>query len=91
MGNDQHLRWRIRLHGIDTPELLTKDERERTDALACKSLLVDVLTTDDAPSIHLTIMGIDHFGRLLATLHKGTLDVNQYMLQHGPGTVVYRR
>ena len=89
------LRWKVRLEGIDTPELHRGGEQERQSGQRCKALLEETLLLRKDGVIHMTVSGCDNFGRLLGTLYRvddrGTLDVNKFMLQHGEGTVVYKR
>ena len=89
------LRWKVRLEGIDTPELHRGSDEERERGKMCKALLEETLLLHEGGVIHMTISGCDNFGRLLGTLYRvddrGTLDVNKFMLEHGEGTVVYRK
>lgn len=89
------LRWPIRLEGINTPELRRGDESHRAMGRECATLLEQTLSTAPDEHIHMVVSGCDSFGRLIAKLYKigdGTiLDVNKFILDHGPGTVVYEK
>jgi endonuclease YncB( thermonuclease family) len=95
MQTGTSLRWKVRLEGIDTPELHRGSGEERERGKMCKALLEEMLLLHEGGVINMTISGCDNFGRLLGTLYRvdgrGTLDVNKFMLEHGEGTVVYRR
>lgn len=89
------LRWKVRLHGIDTPELHRGDDAHKEMGDDCRVLLERVLQTKECERLYMTVHGADSFGRLIATIYKiGTdelVNINDYMLLNGPGTTVYKK
>ena len=74
---------RIRLSGIDTPERGQSCERAGK-AYRCgteASRVLDGLVADQPVSC--TVMAVDRYGRLVATCHKGALDLNGEMVRLG--------
>jgi endonuclease YncB( thermonuclease family) len=79
--------WTIRMYGYDSPEmkpLKTKDNRDKEIELAKeakKALESHVLNQH----IFVKIIGFDKYGRLLAELFSGTLNINEWMIKNNYG------
>jgi len=74
---------RIRLSGIDTPERGQSCERAGA-AYRCgteASRVLDGLVADQPVSC--AVVAVDRYGRLVATCHKGALDLNGEMVRLG--------
>lgn len=69
---------RIRLYGINAPEI--KGE-EKPLGLKSKEFLSTLIKVGD--TINITTHGIDKYGRCLATLFIGKLNINDYMIEKG--------
>ena len=80
---------RIRIFGIDTPELRTKDPEEKKSAQMSTQALKDLLLSSSKVTV--TLVKRDSFGRLLCHVavetSKGTIDVAEYMLSTGMAKV----
>lgn len=73
---------RVRLYGINTPELLSTDLSERTSAKAAKDFLVNLAPS--ITSIKTVLDKGDKYGRLLGTFYtKYDADVNTLMITEG--------
>lgn len=58
-----------RLQGIDTPELRTKDAKEKEQAVQCRDMLASVLLNERVLVSTSGRTGLDKYGRPLVTLH----------------------
>lgn len=85
----QTLEWRVRLRGINTPELHRGDGQSREHGQTCRGMLearvlgkqVLLQCAEDK----------DAFGRLVGTLYEVGQDVCKWMLENGPGTVPFEK
>lgn len=84
------VRARVRLAGIDTPEMRGGTADTKAAADQCRSLLEQLVA---GKWVALTVACADHFGRLVCRVTlphpDGAIDVAQHMLAHGPGTVSF--
>lgn len=84
------LRARVRLAGIDTPELRGGTAESKADAQSCRKLLDELVT---GKWVAVTVQCADNFGRLVCSVKlpgpEGSIDLTQHMLAHGPGAVAY--
>lgn len=71
---------KIRMLGIDTPEIRTKNLREKGEGLKAKEYLKDLLLNK---IVTLDIKSADKYGRVLATIFVDTLDINEHMVNAG--------
>ena len=79
-GTTQYYKFRVRLRGIDCPELRTRDFDEKRQAEDARDMLKDRILEE---VVHLHDVSVDKYGRLLATvLHRGE-DVSAWMLARG--------
>jgi len=63
---------RVRLNGINAPESRTRNKDEKAKGLAAKAKLEEVLSYNNAKCI-LHVLGLDKFGRALATVFVNSL------------------
>ena len=68
-GFKMHIKERVRLKGINTPECRTRDLEEKARGLAAKARLIDILASwDNKMIIRTSIDKKGKFGRLLGEL-----------------------
>ena len=80
LGFDITIHKRIRLAGIDTPESRTRDLEEKARGLASKDKLVELLGNGD---FVLESKEVGKYGRVLGTLHKDDLNINNTLVEEG--------
>tara|TARA_R100000900_G_scaffold62970_1_gene50583 strand:+ start:141 stop:497 length:357 start_codon:yes stop_codon:yes gene_type:complete len=85
-GFNMHIKERVRLKGIDTPECRTRDLEEKAKGLAAKARLIDILASWGGKMIIRT--SIDKkgkFGRLLGELisPNDESNANKMLLEEG--------
>ena len=78
----QFIETRVRLNGLDTPELRAKCDSERQAALKAKARLIELVM--DKPIVLSDIKNGKYAGRVLAKANTadGT-DISQYLIQNG--------
>lgn len=69
-------KWKVRLLGIDTPEIRSKDPGALESRDALRRLILD-------KEIRLEIKKYGKYGRLIAIVKYNNMDVNQYMIDAG--------
>jgi len=73
----------VRLYGIDTPEVRTRDLEEKKRGYAAKDRLVELLEKCEY-EVKFVSHGLDKYGRSLATLiDKDGVDLNQQLIMEG--------
>ena len=85
-GFNIHIKERVRLSGIDTPECRTRDLEEKARGLAAKNRLIEILESfGDKFVIKTFIDKKGKFGRLLGELisEDGKQNANQMLLKEG--------
>ena len=85
-GFNMHIKERVRLKGINTPECRTRDLEEKAKGLAAKDRLIEILETfGDKFVIRTSIDKKGKFGRLLGELVSpdGKNNANQMLLEEG--------
>ncbi len=85
-GFKMHIKERVRLKGINTPECRTRDLEEKARGLAAKDRLIDILASwGDKFIIRTSIDKKGKFGRLLGELvsSDGEKNANQMLLEEG--------
>lgn len=85
-GFNMHIKERVRLYGIDTPESRTRDLEEKARGLAAKDRLIEILESfGNKFVIQTSIDKKGKFGRLLGELisRDGEQNANQMLLQEG--------
>lgn len=83
---EQHFKYRVRLVGIDTPELKIAEQKER--GLAARAHLLEAITggrdlEESECLVDLECEGADKYGRILARVYKDGKDLSQMMLDDG--------
>ena len=75
-GNPQCYRFSVRLRGIDSPEIRTKNESEKAAAILSRDqLLVKILHK----IVYLKNIGKEKYGRLLADVFYNDVNCNQFL------------
>ena len=86
-GFKMHIKERVRLKGINTPECRTRDLEEKAKGLAAKARLIDILASwNDKMIIRTSIDKKGKFGRLLGELvNPDNVDqnANKMLLEEG--------
>jgi endonuclease YncB( thermonuclease family) len=70
----------IRLHGIDTPEITSKDSDEKEMAVKAREVLTEMLLGKD---VRLVPMGdsLDKYGRLMCEVYLDKVCLNKWMIE----------
>ena len=82
LGFDLWIKKRIRLFGLDAPEVRTKDLVEKSKGLEAKNKLIELLGTSDGKFILLS-NGIGKYGRCLGTLFINKKNINDLLISEG--------
>lgn len=75
---------KVRMLGIDTPEIRTKNLQEKKAALKAKEYLNNLLLNN---IVLLHIKSTDKYGRILATIFVDKLNINEHMVLAGHARV----
>lgn len=75
--SSQIYRFNVRLHGIDTPEIKSKNQITKSLAIQARDALRELIFDK---IVQLTNVSTDKYGRLLADVHLDNLHVNQWLL-----------
>ncbi|RLG87044.1 MAG: thermonuclease family protein [Thermoprotei archaeon] len=86
LGLRVYHRVRIRLYGINTPEIKTKDKKEREAGIKARDWLRNRLKGKE---FILRIRGKEKYGRWLADLYIGKRNIVKEMLKLGLGVEYY--
>ena len=88
LGFDVRLKERIRLKGVDTPEVRTRDLEEKERGLAAKKRVQEVFKCSDEFTI-ITEIKKGKYGRIVGTilLPDRKVSLNQMLLDEGHATV----
>jgi len=81
-GFDIHFNLRVRLFGINAPEIHSKDANEKAAGLKAKDYLMKLIGGKQVV-IETLKDSTEKFGRYLAKVKVGTLDVNDDMVKSG--------
>jgi micrococcal nuclease len=73
-------KFQVRLNGIDTPELRTKNPEEKTKAQQCKAALSGLCLNR---FVTLQNVALEKYGRVLADVYCDEIHLNQYMIDQG--------
>ena len=84
LGFGVHIKRRIRLKGIDSPESRTKDLKEKKLGLAAKRRLEELLGPSEGDFVLLS-HGVGKYGRCLGEIfiQEGEESVNQQLINEG--------
>jgi micrococcal nuclease len=78
-SGDTIFKFPVRLSGIDTPELRTKNDDERKAALIVRDALADLILQKDVTLSHVTY---DKYGRLLADVRFGEIHLSHWLIEN---------
>jgi endonuclease YncB( thermonuclease family) len=73
-------RFRVRLRGIDTPEIKGSSDTEKTKAIAARDALSAQIMGKE---VDLRNLGNEKYGRILADVYFNGVHMNQWMLDQG--------
>lgn len=77
-------RFNVRLYGIDTPEIRTKDIKMKTRAIQARDALRELIMNK---IVELKNVEYEKYGRLMAHVYVNGINVNEWMIQNGHGIV----
>lgn len=83
LGFDIFVQKRIRLLGIDASEKRSTDAHEKRDGLAATEYITRLLGNADNVTIKTVSGKSDKFGRTLAIVYLGNVNVNEVMVTNG--------
>jgi micrococcal nuclease len=72
-----YYQFKCRLRGIDTPEIRTRDLKEKELGFAAKRELSDIIL---GKLVRLRNIGFEKYGRLLADVYLDGMHINQHMI-----------
>jgi len=82
LGFSVWMKQTIRLHGIDTPEIRTKDINEKVRGVAARARLLEIIA-DGGDKFLLVSHGIGRYGRCLGTLYIKEENINELLISEG--------
>tara|TARA_R100000008_G_C3572425_1_gene163060 strand:- start:931 stop:1263 length:333 start_codon:yes stop_codon:yes gene_type:complete len=82
LGFDVWTKQTIRLHGIDTPEVRTRNLNEKKLGLAAKERLSEIFSISDGKFL-LKSRGIGRYGRCLGILYIKEQNINELLISEG--------
>jgi micrococcal nuclease len=92
LGFDITIKKRVRLYGINTPEIRTRDLVEKKAGFAAKTYLEEACALSESTScLLLESVGIGKFGRVLGNIYNDNININQLMISEGHATEYYGR
>jgi endonuclease YncB( thermonuclease family) len=81
--------YKIRLRKVNAPELDSKRRNEQINAHHCKHTVTNALINK---TVHLVLVGKDHYGRMLADVRiNGTTDLGKFLMNNERVKAVPRR
>lgn len=94
LGFHVTIKKRVRLHGINTPEIRTRDKHEKEKGMQAKQRLIQ-LCENNTSSLILKCHGLGKYGRVLGEIYNPDLschgfdtnNVNSILLQEGHAEV----
>jgi micrococcal nuclease len=78
--SDEIYRFQVRLNGIDTPEIKSKNPHTKELAKKVRDLLSEMIF---GKIVELKNVEFEKFGRLLADVYLGDLHLNQWLIDNG--------
>ena len=81
LGFSVYTKVRVRLEGIDAPEVRTRDLVEKQKGLTSKKYLEDVFSINK--EFTLESKKLDKYGRCLGTIFIGDVNINEEMIEEG--------
>ena len=80
LGFDVHVRERLRLYGVDTPETRTRDEEERKAGIKAKEYVEEMI---GGREVEISTEEKGKFGRYLAIVYVDGLNLNRELIGRG--------
>jgi endonuclease YncB( thermonuclease family) len=80
---------KVRLLSIDTPETNFLGKSQEPWGTSAKNYLHELLPPGTRVTIETDVEKTDHYGRLLAHIYKGSLDVNKEMVRQGQAVTYF--
>jgi endonuclease YncB( thermonuclease family) len=80
---------KVRMLSIDTPETNYQGQAQEPWGTAAKNYLNQLLPSGTRVTIETDVEETDAYGRLLAHIHKGSLDINKEMVRQGHAVTYY--
>ena len=78
---------RVRLHGINTPEVRTRDKEEKKRGFAAKARLIELCEPNDTPGqfggLILKCHGLGKYGRVVGEIFNANCSVNRMLVIEG--------
>ena len=84
LGFDVWKIMKLRLHGINAPELKDNDLEIRKKAYISKEYLEDLILNK---YVKIESLGPDKYGRILATIYDGDCSINDIMIKNNMATL----
>lgn len=88
IGVEDALRYKVRLMGVDTPEVDFQKETQGSAAISARDFLRSLIPADGIITLSPDSQ-YDKHGRVLGRLQSGSLDINQEMLRNGWGMIYF--
>lgn len=82
LGFDTWIKKRVRLYGINTPEIRTRDLKEKKAGKAAENRLIELLWESGNEFI-LESRGVGKYGRCLGILFIENVNINMLLLKEG--------
>jgi micrococcal nuclease len=86
LGFTVHWKSSCRLWGVNTPELKSKDEAVRLEAVRAKQYLVDTLAVDS--KVIINSKELDKYGRPLVEIFVNDININSEIISRGLGVKI---
>jgi micrococcal nuclease len=80
LGFDIRVKTRVRMYGINTPEMTSKNLEQRNKAEAAKEFLKSLI---EGKEVLLQAFKHEKYGRYLANVYLGDLNINQRLISEG--------
>ena len=85
LGFNTFRKVKVRLEGIDAPEIRTRDLEEKKKGFAAKEYLEDIFST--SKDFTLVSKKVDKYGRCLGTILIEDININEEMIESGLAVV----
>ena len=87
LGFDITIKRRVRLYGINTPEVRTRDSEEKKKGYAAKDRLIELCKLNDSEdnpgNLILKSYGVGKFGRVVGEIFNDCCNVNKMLVTEG--------
>tara|TARA_R100000664_G_scaffold14678_1_gene23061 strand:- start:368 stop:736 length:369 start_codon:yes stop_codon:yes gene_type:complete len=84
LGFDMHSKQRVRLYGINTPEVRTRNLEEKKAGLAASARLNELLSANKNRCVIRTSLDKKgKYGRVLGTIYVDDININEMLLSEG--------